>query len=164
MMLRDIISRIGILRAEETDGYITGLYLIKEPVPREREASGLLLRLEAELNDYFSGNRTAFDLPIRESGTCFQKKVWHALRQIPYGEVRSYGEIADAVGVPGAARAVGAACHRNPVMLLTPCHRVIGASGDMTGFGGGIMVKEALLTLEGHRISDGKLKKQEKSF
>lgn len=101
-----------------------------------------------QLDEYFAGERTEFDLALNPSGTPFQLKVWESLRTIPYGEVRSYGEIAEQIGKPGAARAVGLANGRNPISIIVPCHRVIGASGALTGYGGGIERKQALLELE----------------
>lgn len=108
----------------------------------------LLLRAEREMMEYFSGERQAFSLPLRPCGTSFQQRVWQALREIPYGETRTYGEIAARIGNPRASRAVGMANHRNPLLIFIPCHRVIGASGRLTGFAAGISVKEELLKLE----------------
>jgi methylated-DNA-[protein]-cysteine S-methyltransferase len=102
----------------------------------------------AQLDEYFTGERRAFDLPLDLLGTEFQRRAWLALADIPYGETRSYGEQARLLGVPRAARAVGAANGRNPVPIVLPCHRVIGAGGDLTGFGGGLAVKRALLEHE----------------
>jgi methylated-DNA-[protein]-cysteine S-methyltransferase len=104
---------------------------------------------ERQLGEYFAGQRRSFDLPLDFRGTEFQKAVWAALLDIPFGETRSYGAIAQAVGRPGASRAVGAANGRNPISIIAPCHRVIGANGTMTGFAGGIPAKEYLLRLEG---------------
>jgi methylated-DNA-[protein]-cysteine S-methyltransferase len=101
-----------------------------------------------QLREYFSGKRTDFDLPLSPQGTQFQKSVWRELCGIPYGQTISYGELARRVGNPKASRAVGAANGQNPLPIVVPCHRVIGANGKMTGFGGGIPVKEALLALE----------------
>ena len=103
----------------------------------------------AWLNAYFSGRDPGPTPPLEPVGTAFQRRVWAALKQIPFGETRSYGAIARAVGCPGGARAVGLACHRNPIVILIPCHRVTGVSGDLTGYGGGLAVKAALLRLEG---------------
>lgn len=108
----------------------------------------LIKKTYDELMEYFSGERFDFDLPVHAEGTEFQMQVWEALKEIPYGETRSYKEIAIKIGRPKACRAVGGACHRNPVFILIPCHRVIGSNGSMTGFGGGIPVKEQLLSLE----------------
>ncbi|RFU49204.1 methylated-DNA--[protein]-cysteine S-methyltransferase [Paraburkholderia sp. DHOC27] len=110
-----------------------------------------LLTLESQLGEYFAGKRSEFDIPLDFRGTTFQKKVWHALLQIPYGETRTYGEIAVSIGSPKAVRAVGAANGRNPISIVAPCHRVIGSSGELTGFAGGLDRKERLLILEDAR-------------
>jgi methylated-DNA-[protein]-cysteine S-methyltransferase len=112
------------------------------------EDSPVLAATERQLAEYFAGRRRAFDLPLDFRGTEFQRDVWRALLAIPYGETRSYGEIARAVGRPDAARAVGAANGRNPISIVAPCHRVIGASGKLTGFAGGLQAKAFLLELE----------------
>lgn len=101
-----------------------------------------------QLDEYFAGTRTTFDFPLRLQGTAFQEKVWAALRDIPYGETRSYQQIAQAIGQPKACRAVGMANHRNPIYIVVPCHRVVGANGALTGYGGGLDMKKALLELE----------------
>ena len=101
-----------------------------------------------QLEEYFAGERTVFDLPLHLSGTDFQVQVLQELQRIPYGETTSYGEIAKRIGRPKAMRAVGAANGRNPIPIIVPCHRVIGSSGDLTGFGGGLDTKEVLLRLE----------------
>lgn len=101
-----------------------------------------------QLTEYFAGERKEFDLPLRLTGTEFQVRVLEELQKIPYGETASYGEIAKRIGSPNAMRAVGAANGRNPIPIIVPCHRVIGSSGDLTGFGGGLDTKEALLRLE----------------
>ncbi len=111
-------------------------------------AEPLLLEAERQLGEYFAGQRRTFSLPLDEAGTTFQREVWAALRAIPFGQTRSYAEIAAAIGRPAAARAVGAANGRNPVSIVTPCHRVIGAHGGLTGFAGGLEVKARLLALE----------------
>jgi len=104
----------------------------------------------AQLREYFAGERTAFELPLRpEGGTAFERRVWTELLSIPYGETASYGEIAARIGHPGKARAVGRANGRNPVAIVCPCHRVIGSDGSLTGFGGGLDVKRFLLEHEG---------------
>lgn len=114
-----------------------------------REAAGLWKDVEKQLTEYFDGRRREFDLPVKTAGTDFQMLVWEELRRIPYGRTRSYGEIANAIGKPGAARAVGGACNKNPIAIIIPCHRVIGADRSLTGFGGGLEVKKRLLELEG---------------
>lgn len=123
-------------------------------VPEEMQAGTALFsdtvfrETARQLDEYFAGKRREFSVPIKTQGTDFQEKVWAALRKIPYGETRTYGQIAAQIGNPKAGRAVGGANHNNPIMILTPCHRVIGADGSLTGFGGGLDVKEALLALE----------------
>jgi methylated-DNA-[protein]-cysteine S-methyltransferase len=104
--------------------------------------------LVSQLGEYFAGERTAFDLPLRQHGSAFEQAVWAELRTIPYGETASYGEIAARIGRPGMARAVGSANARNPVAIICPCHRVIGADGSLTGYAGGLDTKRALLELE----------------
>lgn len=111
----------------------------------------VLLHAERELGEYFAGERTSFSVPLDMVGTDFQKAVWNALLTIPFGETRSYGEIARQVGRPTAFRAVGAANGQNPLSIIAPCHRVIGSDGSLTGFGGGLPAKQYLLGLEGHR-------------
>lgn len=101
-----------------------------------------------QLKEYFAGKRRRFDLPLAPEGTDFQLKVWRALRTIPYGETWSYGQLSRRIGKPEASRAVGAANGRNPLPIIVPCHRVIGADGSLTGFGGGLKIKQQLLELE----------------
>jgi methylated-DNA-[protein]-cysteine S-methyltransferase len=98
--------------------------------------------------EYFAGSRTCFELPLAARGTAFQHKVWDALRRIEYGTTRSYGQIAEEIGAPGAARAVGSANHDNPLAIVVPCHRVVGANGSLVGYAGGLDQKRALLELE----------------
>ncbi|MCB2253039.1 methylated-DNA--[protein]-cysteine S-methyltransferase [Pseudomonas chlororaphis] len=111
----------------------------------------VLLETERQLNEYFAGSRERFDLALDFVGTEFQRKVWQALLTIPFGETRSYSQIAVQVGSPRAVRAVGAANGRNPISIIAPCHRVIGASGSLTGFAGGLQAKQYLLALEGEQ-------------
>jgi methylated-DNA-[protein]-cysteine S-methyltransferase len=101
-----------------------------------------------QLAEYFEGKRTQFELPLDVEGTDFQKAVWNELQRIPYGETRSYGEIAKAIGRPGAARAVGMANHDNPLAVVIPCHRVVGSNGSLTGYAGGLHLKALLLSIE----------------
>lgn len=111
------------------------------PSPLQRE-------VDKQMGEYFEGERKEFDLPLRPEGTDFQKKVWNALLEIPFGETRSYQDIANAVGSPKACRAVGMANHQNPIIIVIPCHRVIGKNGKLVGYGGGLSMKEKLLLLE----------------
>ncbi len=125
----------------------------KHPVKRSanwREGDNTVLRKAHEqLDEYFAGKRHAFDLPLSPAGTEFQLKVWTTLASIPYGETISYAQLATRIGKPSAMRAVGAANGRNPLPIVLPCHRVIGADGALTGFGGGLPTKQFLLKLEG---------------
>ena len=109
----------------------------------------MLVRTEKELNEYFTGMRSGFTVPLDMRGTPFQRQVWEALLGIPFGETRTYGQLAIQLGNPKATRAVGAANGRNPIAILVPCHRVIGHSGKLTGFAGGLDAKAYLLKLEG---------------
>lgn len=115
----------------------------------ENNTHPVLLAVERELLEYFEGKRTTFSLTLDPIGTDFQKEVWKALSTIPYGETRSYMDIAKQIGNVKAVRAVGAANGRNPISIVVPCHRVIGSSGELTGFAGGLEAKAALLSLEG---------------
>jgi methylated-DNA-[protein]-cysteine S-methyltransferase len=122
---------------------------LARPQPGSTEsARGPIGEAMRQLREYFSGNRREFDLPLAPEGTAFQKMVWRGLQEIPYGETISYGELARRVGNPKASRAVGAANGKNPLPIVVPCHRVIGASGKLGGFGGGLPVKQALLAIE----------------
>jgi len=116
--------------------------------PVAPRAAALLERAARELKEYFAGTRRDFTLPLAPAGTPFQLQVWRALRAIPYGETRTYGQIAAAVGRPKASRAVGGANNRNPLPIVIPCHRVIGSNGQLTGYAGGLETKRLLLRLE----------------
>jgi methylated-DNA-[protein]-cysteine S-methyltransferase len=146
-------SPVGdLLASADAEGRITGLHFPGESTPK-RDSSWVrsdraLAPLRGQLTEYFAGERREFDLDLAPAGTPFQLEVWSALREIPYGETASYGEIAAAVGQPLAARAVGGANNRNPVAIVVPCHRVIGADGSLTGYGGGLPRKRRLLALE----------------
>lgn len=120
----------------------------QDAVDAVQQDTELLNTAVQQLEEYFAGSRKQFDVPLSMHGTAFQKRVWDCLLQIPYGETRSYGEIAAMVGNPKACRAVGMANNRNPVAIIVPCHRVIGADGSLTGYGGGLSIKEKLLKLE----------------
>jgi len=119
------------------------------PTPEWRAYAAPFAPALAQLNEYFSGRRRAFRLPLAPEGTAFQLAVWEALKAIPYGQTVSYGELARRLGNVGGARAVGLANGANPLPIIVPCHRVIGADGSLTGFGGGLYIKRTLLCLEG---------------
>ena len=145
-------SPIGQLKICEENEKITGLSLQKcqgETVPQNVGIhSDLLYEAYRQLREYFQGNRRNFDLPLNCRGTSFQQRVWTELQKIPYGEVRSYQDIAVGIGNEKAVRAVGQANNKNPIMIIVPCHRVIHKNGDITGFGCGTKVKRFLLDLE----------------
>jgi methylated-DNA-[protein]-cysteine S-methyltransferase len=148
-----IDSPVGPLTLVGTRDALTGLYMRRQrhrpPQDRfgEPDPAPFAEAIE-QLADYFAGRRTEFDLPLAPRGTEFQRRVWAALRQIPYGRTVSYGELAAEIGRPSAARAVGMANGRNPIGIIVPCHRVVGATGDLTGYGGGLDRKRQLLDLE----------------
>lgn len=148
------VVRLGPVTIVEEDGRIIILSLAakdKAAIPPDAipEQSPLLRRARAQLEEYLAGCRRSFDLPLAPRGTDFQRKVWQALLRVPYGQTRSYTQIAEAVGCPRGCRAVGLANNRNPIGILIPCHRVIGADGGLVGYGGGLPLKKALLRLEG---------------
>ena len=148
-------SPIGRLKIEEDGEAITALHLCIDEVDKADEANNetsLLQETKEQLEEYFTGKRKEFNLPISLNGTDFQKKVWNALRTIPYGETLSYGEVAAKIGNPKASRAVGGANNKNPILIIVPCHRVIGADGSLVGFGCGLPAKEYLLALE-HKLN-----------
>ncbi|TPG17513.1 methylated-DNA--[protein]-cysteine S-methyltransferase [Sphingomonas koreensis] len=152
---KTIPSPVGALTLVASDrGLIAILWEDDDParVPLgpldEQPDHPILCETERQLGAYFAGARDAFSVPLDFRGTPFQRSVWAALLTIPFGETRSYGEIARQIGRPGAARAVGAANGRNPISIIAPCHRVIGSTGKLTGFAGGLAAKEHLLGLE----------------
>lgn len=149
MSTRAIKTPIGPLTLEADENAVTAIHF---SAGGAQDASPLLDATEAQLREYFAGARRTFDLPLAPHGTAFQRRVWAALRTIPYGETRTYGELAAAIGSPNASRAVGMANHRNPIPIIIPCHRVIGANGTLTGYAGGLEIKRRLLALEGINI------------
>jgi methylated-DNA-[protein]-cysteine S-methyltransferase len=151
MRYSTLTTPIGeLMLTADDDGALTAVNL----PDRHPDAAGwerddeLLADARRQLTEYFAGERTTFDLPLRPAGAPFQLRVWEALLRIPYGETASYGEIAREVGHPTASRAVGAANGRNPIAIVVPCHRVIGSNGSLTGYAGGLECKRALLDLE----------------
>lgn len=142
-------SPVGELLIVCTETALLSLGARKEQESAEdKENNPVIQQTIKELEEYFAGNRKVFTVPLDLRGTEFQKKVWEALREIPYGETRSYKEIAEKIGNPKASRAVGMANHRNPIGIVVPCHRVVGANGKLIGYAGGIPMKQALLELE----------------
>ena len=140
----------GALALEAEGGALTHIYLPNqlEGIAPAGEETPLLAEGRRQLLDYFAGARRQFDLPLRPEGTPFRRRVWDALLTIPYGETISYAELARRVGSPKGVRAVGQANHHNPLSILIPCHRVVGKDGSLTGYGGGLGLKQFLLDLE----------------
>ena len=147
-------SPLGELTLVAHDGAITGVYFAehtRRPDPTtfgDRDDRAFETAI-AQLDEYFRGERTDFDLPLAPGGSAFQQRVWALLRRIPYGQTRSYGQLAAELGNPGLAREVGAANGRNPISVIVPCHRVVGADGRLVGYAGGLARKRFLLDLEG---------------
>ena len=149
-MTHTFCSPIGIVCLTEEDGAITRIELtdVVGAASAPITPTPLLHEAEQQIMAYLEGKRRLLDFPIRMVGTPFQQRVWHALQQIPYGTTCTYGEIATAIGTPRASRAVGMACNKNPLLLIVPCHRVVGANGKLTGFAYGADAKQWLLELE----------------
>ncbi len=152
-------SPIGDLILVEEDGALTGIGFTQGRHPAQPPADGeerpeRFAEVIRQLQEYFRGERREFDLPLAPKGTPFQQRVWNALLEIPYGRAVSYGEIARRLGNPNAMRAVGLANGRNPIPVIIPCHRVIGANGSLTGYGGGLPIKRKLLSLEGIELRE----------
>ena len=141
-------SPVGKLLIEDNGEAITKISFTNNEKDNEGSPSPLIIQAINQLEEYFEGKRKIFDLPISPTGTDFQKKVWQALLEIPYGETQSYKEIASKVGNPKAYRAVGMANNKNPIAIVIPCHRVIGKNGDLTGYAGGKIKKLFLIKLE----------------
>jgi methylated-DNA-[protein]-cysteine S-methyltransferase len=145
-------SPLGILEIAGTERGVEAVNFIEgrpsAGAANSNHAPAPLVECGRQLDEYFRGRRTEFDLPLELTGTAFQKEVWRRLRLVPYGETTSYGAIAQAMKRPKAARAVGGANHRNPVSIIIPCHRVVGSGGSLVGYGGGLWRKERLLDHE----------------
>lgn len=142
-------TEIGVIGIAEENGYISDMVFGKDGlIDAEIAETRLIKKAFGQISGYLSGTRKSFDLPLLVEGTEFQEKVWNELLKIPYGETRTYGQIAEAVGNPKAVRAVGAANNRNSLPILIPCHRVVGANGSLTGYSGGLDAKRKLLEIE----------------
>lgn len=147
-------SPVGRLLVEVENGFLVRLDFADgiQAEGKNGNESALLAKVAMQLDEYFRGARKNFDLPLNPAGTEFQRKVWDALLAIPYGETRTYREIAEAAGCPRGFRAVGMANNKNPIAIIIPCHRVIGSNGKLVGYAGGLGRKEALLALEAGQI------------
>lgn len=149
---------VGALLIVATEEAVSGIYMVDGKHSPDLAAAGprradpFLQKIATQLREYFAGERTEFDLAVDSAGTAFQHKVWEQLRTIEYGTTWTYGELARSIGQPTASRAVGLANGRNPVSIIVPCHRVVGADGSLTGYGGGIENKKVLLRLEGKGV------------
>ncbi|WP_433268026.1 methylated-DNA--[protein]-cysteine S-methyltransferase [Actinosynnema sp. CS-041913] len=153
-------SPVGPLTLVATDGGLSGLYMTDQRYRPADDSFGpadasLFGDVIVQLEEYFAGRRTEFELPLDLLGTPFQRAVWTALCSIPYGETVTYGELASTLGRPTAARAVGMANGRNPIGIIVPCHRVVGSTGDLTGYGGGLGRKRQLLDFESQTLTLG---------
>jgi methylated-DNA-[protein]-cysteine S-methyltransferase len=161
-MIKYFYSPIGLLQISGTETHITQIQFIGEdssvgvtrshPDTVTGEKWALGEEAKRQLEEYFAGKRKEFDLPLQPEGTSFQQAVWKALQTIPFGETQTYGEIAKAIGKPKASRAIGQANNRNPIVIIIPCHRVIGANKQLTGYAGGLWRKEFLLNLENNSL------------
>lgn len=150
---KDINTKIGIITIIEEDNKIIEIGM-KQAIQKDsiQKDTPLLAKAQKQLTQYFIGKRKVFDLPINPKGTKFMQEVWTALQKIPYGEVKSYQQIAQMIGNPKAARAVGMANHRNPIPILIPCHRVIGSNGKLVGYALGMELKRFLLAWEKENV------------
>lgn len=158
MAYQYMVTPVGLLKLVASDkGLVAILWENDDPqrvrlgALKEDKQHPVLVEVTKQLGEYFAGKRKKFSVKLDFHGTEFQRKVWVALASIPFGETRSYAQIAEQVGSPKAVRAVGAANGRNPISIIAPCHRVIGSNGKLTGFAGGLEVKAFLLGMEGHR-------------
>jgi methylated-DNA-[protein]-cysteine S-methyltransferase len=157
-LYKTMASPVGALKLVATDDGLAAVLWehdrpdrVRLTIAGEERNHPVLVQTERQLNECFAGARDAFDLQLDFAGTRFQREVWHALLTIPFGETRSYGQIAKQIGKPTAVRAVGAANGRNPISIVAPCHRVVGSNGKLTGFAGGLEAKAHLLALEATR-------------
>ena len=142
----------GLLMLTSTDSVLIGVKWVEDKIKEETESRPILEQTKSQLNEYFEGHRKTFNLSLEARGTAFQKRVWRVIRQIPYGQLRSYQDIANAIDSPSAPRAVGRANNKNPLAVIIPCHRVIGTNGLLTGYVGGLDIKKDLIDLEKMRI------------
>ncbi|QDK44548.1 methylated-DNA--[protein]-cysteine S-methyltransferase [Bdellovibrio sp. ZAP7] len=157
LIQKKLETKIGPMFLVVSENGLRGLLWRKQNVPMipgTAKMEALLLKVEQEIAEYLSGSRKSFSIPLDVEGTEFQKRVWNELAKIPYGETKSYKQIATALKDANACRAVGTANGRNPVSIIVPCHRVIAASGKLAGYAGGIEVKKALLKIEGLTLRD----------
>jgi len=146
------VSPIGTIEIVGSAEHILELNFVERESKGDTRLTDCLEACVEQIDEYFKGNRKEFSVPLQTEGSEFQQKVWRQLERIPYGAVASYGDVARAIGRPTACRAVGSANHSNPIAIIIPCHRVIGADGSLTGYGGGLWRKEWLLNLEANHL------------
>lgn len=146
-----IATTLGNMLIELDEGKLTLLQFTEDPVSDE-SIEGMVKEVKHQLDEYLSGKRKVFDLPLDLKGTDFQKSVWQAVNEIPFGQTTTYMKLSQKLGNPAAIRAVGAAIGANPILVIVPCHRIIGTNGQLTGYAGGLERKQALLELEGFPI------------
>lgn len=166
LYVKRVQTPIGEITIYVNDKAVTGLYMdeyhhrknvdARFQSAREKDTP-ILLHAQKEINAYFAGKLMTFTVPVDVSGTTFQKTVWRALREISYGELWTYADVANRIGRPGAYRAAGGAIGSNPVSIIIPCHRVIGSNATLTGFGGGLPAKQRLLEIEGHCVKNSRI-------
>lgn len=145
---------LGKVVISEQDGAVTELFFAKDTqYIGNNRITPLLKEAQKQLLEYFSGTRRTFDLKLAAKGTEFQKTVWNTLQEIEYGETRSYKQVAEMIGRPEASRAVGMANSKNPILIITPCHRIIGSDGKLVGYAGGLEIKKNLLEMENNHVS-----------
>lgn len=146
MFYYTFVSNVGEITVTSDENYIKAVHFGRSEY--ETKLTPLISEAVNQLREYFKGDRKIFTVPLKPDGTDFQQKVWKTLTEIPYGQTISYGEIAEKIGKPGGARAVGNANNKNPIAIIIPCHRVIGANGSLTGYAAGLNIKKQLLSLE----------------
>ena len=155
MLQRVIDSPVGRLLLSAQDGMLCEVRLSEACM---NDADPVLDEAQRQLEEYFVGKRSRFDLPLNPQGTAFDRAVWQLLLEIPCGEIRTYGQLSAALGKPKASRAVGGACSRNPLLIISPCHRVIAGTGRLTGFAAGLDMKRALLAHEGWMVHENRIR------
>lgn len=141
-------SPFGLIQLKSTESVLIGVKWVDEPDKPETESRPILEKAQQQLIEYFNGDRKTFNLAIEPRGTAFQQKVWRVIRKVPYGQLWTYQDIANAIDSPNSPRAVGRANNKNPLVLIIPCHRIIGTNGLLTGYVGGIEIKKKLIDLE----------------
>lgn len=157
MNRKTIETPVGRLALLSENGALCAIRAAQDEDGQHNASAPVLEEAARQLGQYFAGERKSFDLPLHMAGSAFDRAVWQQLLAIPFGEIRTYGQIAAALGKPKASRAVGGACSRNPLLIVVPCHRVIAGTGKLTGFAAGMAMKRALLELEGFKTKENRI-------